>query len=365
MSRHETDLHFMHRALELARSGIGRVSPNPLVGCVLVGERGNVIGEGAHQEFGGPHAEVQAIRDAESNGHSVEGATMYVTLEPHGFQGKTPPCSELIIAKKIARCVIAMEDPNPRVAGDGIRQLREASVQVELGILEAEAREQNRFFIKHVTTGLPYVTLKLAMSLDGRSALANGEPKWITSEASRRRVHEMRAEHDAVMVGMRTALIDDPQLTIRFGEVAPQPWRIVLDARNELPSTLKLFSDEHRDRTIRVTAKASLTPDANEIVVPSKGDELDLRDLFQQLGARGIASVLIEAGPTLATSIVKQDLFDELVIFQAPVVLGDDALPAMGDISLDSLMHAEQLTVHSAEPVEDSGDMQIRLRHRV
>jgi diaminohydroxyphosphoribosylaminopyrimidine deaminase / 5-amino-6-(5-phosphoribosylamino)uracil reductase len=360
----EHDTRHMRRALELARAGIGRVSPNPLVGCVLVDREGKVIGEGTHQEFGGPHAEVLAIRNVESRGYSVTGATMYVTLEPHSFHGKTPPCSALIIEKKIARCVIAIEDPNPRVAGDGIRQLREGGIEVEVGVCEEEAREQNRFFIKHVTTGVPYVTLKLAISADGRSAPARAEQKWITSEASRRRVHAMRAEHDAVMVGTRTAIIDDPQLTVRFDDVHRQPWRVVLDARNELPETLKLFSDEQKDRTLRITARRapSSAPDSNNIEVAAQSDKLDLQETYKALGARGIASVLVEAGPTLAASIVEQRLFDELVVFQAPIVLGEDARAAMGDITLEDLGRADWLTLRSTEAVEDSGDVEIRFR---
>lgn len=353
----------MMHALELARAGIGRVSPNPLVGCVIVSQDGRLLGEGAHMEFGGPHAEVLAIRDAEVRNESLEGATMYVTLEPHSFHGKTPPCSDLIISKKITSCVVAIEDPNPRVSGEGIAKLRAAGIEVEVGILDAEARELNRFFIKHIQTGLPYVTLKLAMSLDGRSALKTGESKWITSEASRRRVHAMRAEHDAVMVGMRTAQLDDPALTVRFGEVAKQPWRIVLDPFGKLPETLQLFSDEYRDRTIRVVAEGTnWTHETEEIYVPSIGEELDLQQLLTQLGARGIASVLVEAGPTLAASIVGQELFDELVIFQAPILLGADARPAIADMSIAALASVPRLLLHDLEAVGESGDVQIRLR---
>src|ERR1035437_1807243 len=243
----------MTRALELARTGIGHVSPNPLVGCVITDDNGQIIGSGAHLEFGGAHAEVNAIAEAEVSGHSMKDGTVYVTLEPHSFEGKTPACSRLLVSKKIARCVVAMEDPNPRVCGEGIRELSAAGITVDVGLMADEASELNRFFIKHVTTGQPYITLKLAMSLDGRSALASGESRWITSEASRRRVHAMRAEHDAVLVGTRTALLDDPALTVRLVE-GRQPWRIVLDARLELPKTLRLFSDEHRAKTIVVIA---------------------------------------------------------------------------------------------------------------
>jgi diaminohydroxyphosphoribosylaminopyrimidine deaminase/5-amino-6-(5-phosphoribosylamino)uracil reductase len=363
MQSSSIDRHFMERALQLARHGVGCVSPNPLVGCVIVGENGEAIGEGAHRAFGGPHAEPNAIRDAESRGYSVEKATMYVTLEPHSFMGKTPPCTELIIAKNIARCVIAMEDPNPNVAGEGIRQLQQAGIKTEVGCMEQEARELNRFYMKHVRTGLPYVTLKLAMSMDGRSALASGESHWITSESSRRRVHAMRAEHDAVMIGMRTALLDNPQLTVRFDEVARQPWRIVLDPFGELPESLNIFTDEQRDRTIRVRITGRNNQQANgNIEVGGVGDELNLLELFTALGNRNIASVLVEAGPTLAASIVKKRLFDELVIFQAPILLGGDARPAIAGLSIESLMSAVRLRLHSFSRVEPSEDIEIHLR---
>ncbi len=363
----------MTRALELARGGIGRVSPNPLVGCVITDANGHILGEGAHLEFGGPHAEVNAVRDAEAAGHAVEGSTVYVTLEPHSFEGKTTSCSQLLISKKIARCVVAMVDPYPRVNGEGIRQLRDAGIQVDVGLLQTEAEELTRFFIKYSTTGLPYITLKLAMSLDGRSALASGESRWITSEASRRRVHAMRAEHDAVLVGTRTALLDDPALTVRLVE-SHQPWRIVLDARMELPRTLKLFSDEHRAKTIAVIAEGthqtnrtdqSDRPDrgSNVIAIPTDGNRLNLTALFAVLGARGIASILVEAGPALATTIVRERLFDELVIFQAQIVLGGDARPAIGPLENHALADVPRLRLHSLTQVEDSEDLEIHLRN--
>ncbi|MDP4200157.1 MAG: bifunctional diaminohydroxyphosphoribosylaminopyrimidine deaminase/5-amino-6-(5-phosphoribosylamino)uracil reductase RibD [Bacteroidota bacterium] len=357
----------MLRALELARRGVGHVSPNPLVGCVITDSGGQIIGEGAHLEFGGLHAEPNAIADAEAHGHSVEGATVYVTLEPHSFKGKTTPCSQLLISKKIARCVVALVDPYPKVNGEGIRQLRDAGIQVDVGLLQAEAEELNRFFIKQVTTGLPYVTLKLATSLDGRSALATGESKWITSEASRRRVHTMRAEYDAVLVGSRTALLDDPALTVRMVE-GRQPWRIVLDSRLELPRTLKVFCDEHRNRTIvvtdasRETRESELPHGIEHLPISSKNDRLDLAALFRVLGARGIASVLVEAGPTLAASIVRERLFDELIIFQAPIVFGGDARAAIGPLGHETLAEIPRLRLYYVRPVEGSHDIEVCLR---
>jgi diaminohydroxyphosphoribosylaminopyrimidine deaminase/5-amino-6-(5-phosphoribosylamino)uracil reductase len=370
----DLDRSFMLRALEIARRGMGHVSPNPLVGCVIVDPTGSIIGEGAHLQFGAAHAEPNAIADAESKGHALEGTTVYVTLEPHSHQGNTPPCCDLLIEKKIACCVVAMEDPNPKVSGEGIRRMREAGIQVEVGLMETEAREQNRFFIKHITTGLPYVTLKLASSLDGRSALANGESRWITSEASRRMVHAMRAEHDAVLVGTRTALADDPALTVRLVE-GRQPRRIVLDARLELPETLNLFTDEHRAQTIIVTTETSIINAVAKwehfrkqgiqfVVIPADGNKLDLRAMFTQLGAMGLGSVLAEAGPALAASLVNQQLFDELQMFVAPVLFGGDAKPVIGSLDIKTLADVPHLNIISTTQIEGSDDTLFRLKSR-
>lgn len=367
MAYTDLDREMMLRALALALRGKGRVSPNPLVGCVIVNARGHVIGEGAHLAFGGPHAEPNAIRDAESHGHSVRGATVYVTLEPHAHSGKTPPCSKLLVEKGIARCVVAMQDPNPLVSGNGIQELHDAGIDVNVGLLEEEVREFNRFFIKHVTTGFPFVTLKLASSLDGRSALANGESKWITSEASRARVHALRAEHDAVMIGARTALADDPSLTVRLVE-GQQPRRIVLDARSELPPTLHLFTDATRERTIVVTTREAAIRHGGSFgngiellkLEAAQGGRIDLKELFRTLGERGIASILVEAGPTLAGSLVQQKLFDELIVFYGPMVLGGDAKPAIGSLGLLSLADALRLTLKNAEQIDN--DIMLRFR---
>lgn len=363
----ELDQTIMLRALDVARRGSGYVSPNPLVGCVITDADGVMLGEGAHLVYGGPHAEPNAISDAESRGHSVRGATAYVTLEPHAHFGTNPPCSKLLIEKGIARCVIAMEDPNPKVHGAGIKELEDAGIKVEVGLLEAEARELNRFFIKHITTGLPYVTLKLASTLDGRSALANGESKWITSEASRAIVHAMRAEHDAVMIGARTAMIDDPELTPRLsgGRV---PRRIVLDARLELPTTLKLFTDEHRSKTMIVTTIAAeeskkiffYEAGIELLIVEETSGRIDLANMLSILGQRNIASILVEAGSTLAASIIRDGLFDELSLFIAPMMLGSDARPSVGLLGLDAIKNAPRLLLKDVAPVEGSDDIWIR-----
>jgi diaminohydroxyphosphoribosylaminopyrimidine deaminase / 5-amino-6-(5-phosphoribosylamino)uracil reductase len=357
----------MQRALLLARAGIGYVSPNPLVGCTITNADGEILGEGAHLAFGGPHAEVNAIWYAESKGHSVDGATAFVTLEPHAHTGKTHPCTKLLIEKGIARCVIAMQDPNPKVSGAGIRELRDAGIEVEIGLLETEARELNRFFIAHITTGLPYLTLKLASTLDGKSALANGESKWITSEASRARVHAMRAEHDAVLIGARTAVADDPALTVRLAN-GPQPRRLVLDAHLDLPPNLKLFTDEHHARTMIVTTPRAMKSKGQKfttigielMAVEGSGERIDLARMLRQLGARNIASILVEAGPALAASIIRKNLFDELAIFYGPMLFGGNARPSIGPLDTLSIADAPRLLLKNMEQVESSDDVLLR-----
>ena len=261
-----------------------------------------------------------------------------------------------------------MGDPNPKVQGQGIRMMREAGIEVEIGLLEDDARELNRFFIKHITTGLPYVTLKLASSLDGRSALANGESKWITSESSRTLVHQLRAEHDAVLIGARTAKLDNPALTVRFVE-GRQPWRIVLDTSLELSEQLHIFSDIHRSKTIVVASEKARgkqeklqTMGVQILWAPNDGDRIDLKALFSELGIRGIASILVEAGPTLAGSIIAGQLFDEIQLFMAPMVLGADAKPAIGILGVQELSSVARYSVGSATKIENSNDLLIRIK---
>jgi diaminohydroxyphosphoribosylaminopyrimidine deaminase/5-amino-6-(5-phosphoribosylamino)uracil reductase len=347
----EFDRVMMRRALALAAKGKGYASPNPLVGCVVVRE-GEVIGEGYHARYGEPHAEANAIANAEANGRIVEGADLYVTLEPCAHFGKRPPCADLLIAKRIRSCTIALRDPYPEVDGKGIDKLQAAGIEVRLGLLEDSAREQNRFFIKRVTTGLPYVTLKIAQSIDGRSALATGESKWITGEYSRKRVHELRAEYDAVLVGSGTVLADDPELTVRLAE-GRHPTRVVLDRENKLPATHKAFDEQAPH--IRVVGPGMKRLDF-DLEVAMSGDHLSLKELLPALSERGISSVLIEAGSKLAASVMTDDIADELLFFTAPVLLGGDAQPSVGILGLTSLSSAARWTLRSAELFE-GGDI--------
>jgi diaminohydroxyphosphoribosylaminopyrimidine deaminase/5-amino-6-(5-phosphoribosylamino)uracil reductase len=324
------DDNFMRRTLVLAENGKGFVSPNPLVGCVIVKEN-KIIGEGWHHAFGKPHAEIEAMNCVEPE--QLEGATLYVNLEPCSHYGKTPPCATAIIQHKIKRVVIGMVDPNPLVAGKGISKLKEAGIEVLSGVLESEAYFLNRFFIKYITKGLPYIVLKTAMSLDGFTAAEDGTSKWLTSEESRREVHKLRSELDAVLVGKNTVLLDDPLLNVRILN-GRSPIRVILDSNLELSEDLKVFTTANEQKTIvcysenqDTSNKAQILLDKNVILLPINKDsngKLDLTEIMQKLAKKyNIASVLVEGGATLHSSFLKIGLYDELHVFQAPIILGN------------------------------------------
>lgn len=361
-----SDITFMHQALALAAMGRGLVSPNPLVGCVIIKD-GNVIGSGFHEKYGEAHAEVNAIGDAEKNGHDVSGATVYINLEPCSHKGKTGPCADLLVEKKIARCVIGMRDPYKLVNGKGIEKLKAAGIEVTENILQEDSAELNKFFVKFVTRNMPYVTMKLGMSIDGKTALRSGASKWITSEASRKAVHQMRSEYDAVLVASATVLADDPELSVRLTE-GRSPKRIILDANLRITESAKVYSDANASQTIIVTTERTLKEKAEEkTILLSRGitfieakathNQFVLKDVFEKIGTLQITSVLIEAGPTLATVLLQEKLFDELVLFVAPIVLGNDARSAFGDLHLKSLQDSQRLTLRSSNKVEGSDDV--------
>jgi diaminohydroxyphosphoribosylaminopyrimidine deaminase/5-amino-6-(5-phosphoribosylamino)uracil reductase len=314
----------MRRALVLARKGVGRTSPNPAVGCVIVRD-GQIVGEGWHHKAGTPHAEIHALQQAMD---LARGADLYVTLEPCSHYGKTPPCAEAVIAAGVARVFVGMIDPNPLVSGAGVARLRAAGIRVETGLLEEACRTVNRPFIKHVTTGLPFVTMKSAMTLDGRTATISGDSRWISSPASRRLVHRLRAGTDAVMTGAGTLLADDPQLTVRLA-IGRNPLRIVIDSRLETPASARIFEDIAQAPLLIATASS----DAGKIArLEEKGAEVlccqerdgavDLADLLARLGARGVQSVLLEAGERLCGEMLRQGLIDRFLIFIAPKLVG-------------------------------------------
>jgi diaminohydroxyphosphoribosylaminopyrimidine deaminase/5-amino-6-(5-phosphoribosylamino)uracil reductase len=318
------DERFMRRALALARRGLGKTSPNPAVGAVLV-RKGRVVGEGWHQKAGRPHAEALALR-----GVKARGTTLYVTMEPCCTWGKTPPCTEAIIAAGVRRVVVAALDPNPKHNGRGIIVLRHGGVRVEWGLLAGEATAMNEAFNKWITTGMPLVIAKAAMSLDGKIATRTGDSKWITSEAARREAHKLRAGVDAIMVGANTVTRDDPKLTLRHGVRGRQPWRVVVDARGQTPTKARLFTDAERKRTIVVTTDLSpsrwrerlIVRGVHVVVVKQNRARVDLRAALRALGKRDVTSVLVEGGGELIGSFFDARLVDRVSLFYAPIVIG-------------------------------------------
>jgi diaminohydroxyphosphoribosylaminopyrimidine deaminase/5-amino-6-(5-phosphoribosylamino)uracil reductase len=336
------DLAQMQAALALARRGLGNVWPNPAVGCVIVRE-GAVVGRGWTQPGGRPHAETEALRRA---GDLARGATAYVTLEPCSHHGRTPPCCDALTAAGIARVVVAMRDPDPRVDGRGFAMLRAAGITVEEGLCAAEARAINAGFVRRITEGLPLVTLKLASTLDGRIATAAGESRWITGPAARREAHAMRARHDAILIGSGTALADDPDLTCRLPGATPrQPLRVVADARLRTPPAARIIATSREVRTLLVTTPGH-PPDAlaryqaagaEVITVPRGEGGLSLRALLQALAQRGVTRVLAEGGAGIAAALLREGLADRLAWFHAPGVMGGDGLPAAYPLPVEVL----------------------------
>ncbi|MFA6094108.1 MAG: bifunctional diaminohydroxyphosphoribosylaminopyrimidine deaminase/5-amino-6-(5-phosphoribosylamino)uracil reductase RibD [Elusimicrobiota bacterium] len=333
------DQRAMHRAIVLARRGAGAVSPNPRVGCVIV-KNGRVIAEGFHARYGGPHAEQEALRKA---GKRAQGATAYVNLEPCCHYGKTPPCAKALIAAGVRRVVAAMKDPNPLVSGKGFAFLRRAGVIVEHGVLEEEARRLNRSFIHFMETGRPYVILKAAASLDGRTADGWGRSKWITSEAARGFSRALRAEIDAILVGAETVLADDPRLTAEACDagsasspargvrrILRNPVRVILDSRLRTPAKARVL-DEAAPTILACACKKErpLPPNVSILRLPSSKEGLDLKALLRALAGRGISSLLVEGGSRVHTSFLQAGLVDEVQLYLSPQVLGGKNAPSI------------------------------------
>jgi len=360
---------WMQRCLELAREGAGTVNPNPMVGAALVTPAGTVLGTGAHRTYGGAHAEARAIRSAEEqHGRpALRNATLYVNLEPCSHHGKTPPCTDLILEKGIPRVVVGTVDPFPQAQGRGIRQLREQGVEVEVGICEHACRRLNEAFFHHVDTGRPLVTLKIAQTLDGRIATRTGDSQWITGTEARTLVHRWRAELDGVLVGRGTAEHDDPRLTVRHVD-GPQPLRLVLDRTGTLSADRTLFTDDHAGQTIAVVGTDRPSPDYADRLTDAGGtilripetpdDHLDLAALLQRLGtdagrdAEPLQSLLVEAGPGLATALFRQDLVDRFFCFVAPKVVGE-GMPALRDLGVTEMDHALTFAEQTWDTVGD------------
>lgn len=329
----ETDLKLMRRALELAARGQGFVEPNPMVGCVIA-KSGKIIGEGHHRKFGGPHAEVHALRKA---GRAARGATVYVTLEPCAHHGKTPPCTDALIQAEIARCVVATRDPNPIVAGRGIAALRKARVQVATGLLAPEAKSLIAPFSNFHASTRPYVTLKWAQSIDGKIATRSGDSKWITSPDSRRRAHALRARVDAIIVGIGTVLADDPELTARYVKPKRVATRIILDSQLRLPTSSRLVRTAADVPTIVVGSGKHLKwrrPEAaleragvEVLLLPELDGGIHLPMLLRMLRERQMTNVMVEGGGRVLGSFVDQRLADQAEVFVAPSLIGGAGAP--------------------------------------
>ena len=314
----------MERALELAGQALGTVSPNPAVGAVIVKD-GRIVGEGRTQPPGQAHAEVGALAQA---GEAARGAAMYVTLEPCAHHGRTPPCIDAVIEAGLSAVHVATLDPDPRTNGKGIDLLREANIAVTVGEGEAAAKETIEAFAKHVATGLPFVTAKFAMSLDGKVATATGASRWISGDESRRRAHHLRATSDAVMVGIGTVLADDPRLSVRDVPVrGAQPLRVVIDSKGRLPSASAMLAEPGETLVFTAAGREAETG-SKAASVPTSGDgAVDLAEAMAHLGGRGTTSVLVEGGPTLLGALFDAGLVDKVVAFVAPAVLGGAAAP--------------------------------------
>ena len=357
-----SDHAFMARALELARKGLYSTHPNPRVGCVIVRD-GRIVGEGWHARAGEPHAEVNALRQA---GDKARGATAYVTLEPCSHHGRTPPCADALINAGVGRVVAAMQDPNPQVGGEGLLRLMHAGIAVQSGVLEVEARALNAGFIKRMEHGLPFVRVKLAMSLDGRTAMASGESQWITGPAARAAVQRLRARSSVVLTGADTVLADDARLTVRPDELglgaelsalaqARPPLRVLVDGRLRVPLSVPFF--QVGAAMVATCAAASARDryldDGHELLaVPSSNGHVDLRKLLLELAARGANEVLVEAGPRLAGAFARQGLVDEYQLFVAPKLLGSSARPLL-DLPLARMADAPSLKIVEMRAVGD------------
>ncbi|WP_085596921.1 MULTISPECIES: bifunctional diaminohydroxyphosphoribosylaminopyrimidine deaminase/5-amino-6-(5-phosphoribosylamino)uracil reductase RibD [unclassified Pseudomonas] len=353
------DAHYMARALELARKGHYTTHPNPRVGCVIVRD-GQVVGEGWHVRAGEPHAEVHALRAA---GDQARGATAYVTLEPCSHHGRTPPCADALVGAGVARVVAAMQDPNPQVAGRGMGRLAEAGVVVHSGVLEGEARAINKGFLKRMEHGLPYVRVKLAMSLDGRTAMASGESQWITGPAARSAVQRLRAESSVVLTGADTVLADGARLTVRAAELgldAEQtalamgrpPLRVLVDGRLRVPLDAPFFKAGPALVATCVAVEEQYANGPECLIVPGADGQVDLRRLLEELAARGVNEVLVEAGPRLAGAFARQGLVDEYQIFVAGKFLGSSARPLL-DWPLEQMSEAPMLKIIEMRAVGD------------
>jgi len=353
----ESDTHWMSVALSWAEKAMYITTPNPRVGCVIVNAQGVLLGAGHTQPAGQAHAEMMALQDAKSQGHSVAGATAYVTLEPCSHQGRTGPCCDALIHADLSRLVVAAQDPNPQVNGNGIASLRQAGIQVDIGVLEDKARSLNPGFFKRMTQGLPWIRLKVAASLDGQTALTNGESQWITSASARLDGHAWRARSCAVLTGIGTVLQDDPQLNVRDIDTPRQPTLVIVDSKLETPLNARLWDTQREvwiycatgdtDRKAALKAKG-----ARVMCLPNAQGKVDLRALVQDLGQKAINEVHIEAGFKLNGSLLAADVVDELLVYLAPLLIGQGlGMASLG--TFETLSQALKLKIQNVTTVGD------------
>ena len=352
---------YMNRAIQLARKGLYSTHPNPRVGCVLVKDQ-QIIGEGYHRKAGEAHAEVNALANADQ---SVEGASCYVTLEPCSHQGKTGPCADALIKAGVGEVIVAMQDPNPLVAGQGIAKLEAAGIIVTVGVCEAQARGLNPGFIKRMQTGLPQVTLKIGASIDGRTAMASGESQWITSEESRQDVQRLRAKSSAILTGVATVIADDPSLNVRdesLETLGRHPLRVVLDSHFRFPKQAKMLDLE--GETLIMTG-LEIDQDNVVQVAITEDYQVDLRAALEKLAELEINEVLVEAGPTLSGALIQAGLVDELIIYLAPKLLGSAAKPLVHLPGLEKLADCVQLDIQSMKKIGEGVEQNICITARL
>ncbi len=337
------DSYYMRIAIRLARRGVGKTSPNPMVGAVIVAN-GKIIGQGYHKKCGDHHAEINAINSANKN---IKGSTFYITLEPCSHYGRTPPCVDALIQENPGRVVVGSLDPNPEVNGKGVKILRSKGIKVDVGICESECMQLNEHYFKFIKTGMPYITVKYAQTLDGRIATKSGDSQWISSEASRRYVHRLRSMNQGIMVGAGTVVADNPQLTVRHVR-GKNPFRIIVDSKLRIPIKSSVLTDANVCLTIIATtasvsaakmAAAKKCGAAVLVVKKDKNGKVSLRDLLKKLGKREIVSVLVEGGSEIITSLLKAGLVDKMIIPIAPMIVGK-GLEAIGDLNINKISKA-------------------------
>jgi diaminohydroxyphosphoribosylaminopyrimidine deaminase/5-amino-6-(5-phosphoribosylamino)uracil reductase len=352
------DKRAMRMACRLAARASGRTSPNPLVGAVLV--RGNeIVGRGYHKRAGSDHAEIAALKAA---GRRAKGATLYINLEPCSHYGRTPPCTGALITAGIKEVVAGMRDPNPQVSGRGFGQLRRAGVRVRVGVLEAECQDLNEAFAKYITRRLPFVTLKLAASLDGKIAAVSGDARWISDSVSRTAVHRLRNRMDAVLVGADTVLKDDPQLTCRIGG-GRNPWRVVLDGRLRIPLTARFLRQPEREKNVVVTSRRAPARKVRALEAlgvkvwqfPARAGEIPWRAFLERLAYLGIVSVLVEGGAKVASSALRQRAVDKVMFFYAAKIIGGDGRVMIDSLGTNRVRNA--LAVHRVQVEKSGGDV--------